>query len=64
VQDTHIGVEVIMDGQILGENLARMGRDERWLAQQLASTGYRSAKDIFLGIYRPEQDNLILYLNH
>jgi uncharacterized membrane protein YcaP (DUF421 family) len=60
---TSIGVEVIMDGRIIGENLSRMGRDENWLAKQLKMQGYPDAKDIFLGIYRKEEDSLTLYQN-
>ena len=58
---THIGVEVVMDGRILGENLSRMGRDANWLAKQLKQQGYGDAKEIFLGIYRPEEDRLTVY---
>ena len=62
-QATHIGVEVIMDGRVMGENLSRMGRDTNWLEKQLKAQGYKSVKDIFLGIYRPEEDKLTLYKN-
>ena len=60
---THIGVEVIMDGRVMGENLTRMGRDTNWLEKQLKAQGYKSVKDIFLGIYRAEEDKLTLYKN-
>ena len=60
---THIGVEVIMDGRIMGENLSRMGRDVNWLTKQLKTQGHKDAKEIFLGIYRPEEDKLTLYPN-
>lgn len=60
---THIGVEVIMDGRVMGENLTRMGRNTNWLEKQLKAQGYKSVKDIFLGIYRPEEDKLTLYKN-
>lgn len=56
-----MGVEVIMDGRILGENLTRMGRDERWLQKQLSSFGVHSEKEIFLAVYRPDEDRLSLY---
>lgn len=58
---THIGVEVIMDGRILGENLLRMGRDEKWLEKQLRSQGHKDAREILLGVYRSEEDKLSLY---
>ena len=61
---THIGVEVIMDGRVMGENLARMGLDEDWLARRLHIEGHRDADEIFLGIYRPEEDRLTLYPIH
>ena len=63
VKPTHIGVEVIMDGQIMGENLVRLGRDERWLSKQISKEGYKNARDILLGIYRPEEERLTLYPN-
>lgn len=61
VKEARVGTEVIMDGQILGENLSRMGRDENWLQKQLKKQGYKTEKDILLGIYRPEEDKLTLY---
>ena len=60
---THIGVEVIMDGFVLGENLLRAGRDTTWLADQLKLRGYRSPRQIFLAVYRTEEDKLTLYPN-
>ena len=61
---THIGVEVIMDGRVLGENISRLGRNEKWLREQLRAQGYSSAREIFLAIYRAEEDKLTLYENH
>lgn len=58
---THIGIEVIMDGRVMGENLSRMGRDEKWLAGQLKAHGFEDVRQIFLGIYRPEENKLALY---
>ena len=60
---THIGVEVIMDGRVMGENLSRVGRDVNWLIKQLKAHGYKDPKEIFLGIYRPKEDRLTLYQN-
>ena len=60
---THVGVEVVMDGRIMGENLGRVGRDERWLEKQLKAQGFKNASEVFLGIYRPEEDKLSLYPN-
>ena len=58
---TNIGVEVIMDGRVMGENLSRMGRDTNWLEKQLKLQGHKDAKDILLAVYRPEEDKLTLY---
>ena len=55
------GVEIIMDGRIMGENLTRMGRNEQWLEKQLKAKGQKSPREIFLGIYHPEKDTLTLY---
>ena len=63
VKPTHIGVEVIMDGSIMGDNLSRAGKDEKWLKKQLRAQGYKDAKEIFLGIYHSEEEKLILYPN-
>lgn len=45
-----IQTEVIMDGRILGQNLQRLGLDEKWLQKQLENQGYKSPREIFLGI--------------
>ena len=60
---THVGVEVIMDGRIMGENLGRMGLDAPWLKKRIKQHGYTHTKEIFLGIYKPESNELILYPN-
>ena len=58
---THVGAELIMDGRIMGENLTRIGRDERWLRSRLKLQGYKDGAQIFLGVYRTENDKLSLY---
>ena len=60
---TYIGVDVIMDGRVMGENLSRMGRDEQWLKKRLRSQGHTDVAEIFLGIYCREEDRLTLYPN-
>ena len=60
---THVGVEVIMDGRVMGENLGRMGLDEHWLSSRLKAEGYRDAREIFLAVYRKGEDKLTLYPN-
>ena len=61
VKEAHIGTEVILDGRVMSDNLSRMGKNEAWLEKQLKSQGYKDAKEIFLGIYRTEDNTLSLY---
>ena len=58
---THIGTELIMDGRVMGENLSRLGKDEKWLGKQLKLLGYKDPTSVLLGIYREEDDRLSLY---
>ena len=60
---THLGTELIMDGRIMGENLERLGRDATWLKNRLKVEGVYDTKEIFLAIYREEEDRLTLYPN-
>lgn len=46
----HIGTEIIMDGRVMGDNLKRKGLSDEWLQKELHKQGYKSPKDIFLGI--------------
>lgn len=61
---THISTEVIMDGRVLGENLSRLKTDENWLTKRLQLQGYKTPKEIFLGVYTTETDTLTLYPNN
>lgn len=56
-----IGVEIIMDGRILQENLRRIGRDMSWLENQLHAHRFHNATEVFLGIFHPEKNALSLY---
>ena len=44
------GYIVSTDGEILEENLKRMGLDDRWLQKQLNAQGYRNAREVFLAL--------------
>jgi uncharacterized membrane protein YcaP (DUF421 family) len=59
----HLGIEVVMDGRVMGENLSRLSLDEAWLTTQLHAQGYRSVKEILLAVYRPEEKKLTVYQN-
>ena len=60
-KQTHIGVELIMDGRIMGENLTRLGRNPTWLEKRLKENGHSSAREILLAVYYPEDDTLTIY---
>lgn len=45
-----ICTEVIMDGRVLDGNLKRMGLDIKWLQKELEVQGYKTPKQIFLGV--------------
>ncbi len=49
-EPAHINTEIIMDGRIMGENLKRIGVEEIWLQKELKKQGYKSAKEIYLGV--------------
>ena len=61
VKQNRIGIELIMDGRIMGENLTRLGRNLNWLEKRLQENGYSSAREILLAVYHPEEDELTLY---
>lgn len=51
---------IILSGKVMHENLAAAGKDETWLAQQLAQQGCNE-QDIFLAVYDPVQDAVQFY---
>jgi uncharacterized membrane protein YcaP (DUF421 family) len=63
VKTANIATEIIMDGRIMGENLMRMGLNEKWLEKQIQLRGFKSPKEIFLGIYNKEENKMTLYPN-
>ena len=46
----HIGTEIIMDGRVMDGNLKRKGLSDEWLLKELHKQGYKSTKEILLGI--------------
>lgn len=61
-QKENIFIEVIMDGKVMEENLKRMGLNDKWLHNQLKEQGYKSEKEIFLGVC-DENNQLTLFKN-
>lgn len=51
---------VIVDGQILKYNLKHIGRDEKWLHQQLSIQNIKDVEDVFLAIC-DRQGNFHIY---
>lgn len=45
-----ICTELIMDGHIMDSNLQRMGKDKKWLEKRLREQGFKSVREIFLGL--------------
>jgi uncharacterized membrane protein YcaP (DUF421 family) len=60
-KSTYIGVELIMDGYLMSENLCKLDQNKAWLDEKLKMQGYKSHKEIFLAIYKAEQDEIKLY---
>lgn len=60
-QPEYICTEVIMDGRIIDENLKKKGLNTEWLKKQLEEQGYKSAKEIYLGIC-DDNNNLSLFV--
>ena len=50
LKQEEIFIEVIMDGRILDENLKRMGLNKAWLKNEIERQGYKSVKEVFLGV--------------
>ena len=47
-KDTGYAHIIINDGRILDKNLALLGRDRRWLGNELRRRGIRSAEDVYI----------------
>lgn len=45
--EVSLWTDLILDGQIMRENLARIGRDENWLIKQLSQGGYDNPSEVF-----------------
>ena len=61
--EAEFGIELIMDGRILGDNLNRANLDKDWLLQKIREKGYESADQILLATYFKGEDTLILFEN-
>ena len=61
VKKAQIGVELIMDGRVISENLRPLGKDARWLDKLLMSENCDSIKDVLLGIYYPDDNRMMIY---
>lgn len=45
--EVSLWTDLILDGEIMRENLSRIGRDETWLVKQLAQGGYGDPSGVF-----------------
>lgn len=48
VADAGYPVMLINDGEVISDNLRRMGKDRIWLEKQLAERGVKSPRDVYL----------------
>lgn len=48
IEPTGIPVYLIVEGRVLEDGLRRIGRDRRWLEQEVRRRGYRGVEEIFL----------------
>lgn len=55
------GVEIIMDGKTITENLRRIGKSEAWLTAQLSAQHIHAPGDVLLGIFSPGTNSLTIY---
>lgn len=60
VERSNIGINLILDGKVMEENLSVTGKDDAWLAQQLAQQGCKNS-DIFLAVYDPTTEVVQFY---
>ena len=54
-------VNLIIDGSVLADNLKAIGKNEKWLQNQLLAQGYHDFREIFLATC-DDQDNVSLYV--
>ena len=54
-QPVRLSMTLIMDGAIIKDNLAEMGRNEKWLMQKLKEQGFNDPKDVFYAEWTPDQ---------
>ena len=54
-------VNLIIDGSVLADNLKAIGKNEKWLQNQLLAQGYHDVREIFLATC-DDQDNVSLYV--
>lgn len=53
---------VIAEGEIIADGLRRLGRDARWLGEELRRQGISSAEEVFWGISDGEDVELHVIL--
>lgn len=56
----HASIAIIEDGVILHKNLKSVGKDEKWLKENLLAYSIEDYKDVFLAVY---ESNDLLYVS-
>lgn len=60
-EEAKIGVEIIMDGRVIEENLKAIGRDAQWLKKALLELKIKKTGSVFLAVYYGEREELKVY---
>lgn len=56
VDENELGINLIQDGVVIDSNLEYVKKDRDWLKKICRKKGYKSYKDIFLLIYKKDND--------
>ncbi len=52
--NNNLSAVLVMDGNIMKRNLMNIGKNEKWLFEQLNKNGYNKIEDLFLVLYNKE----------
>lgn len=58
-EPVRLAITLIIDGNIIKDNLAELGRNEKWLMQKLKENGYENIEDVFYAEWTPNQKLLV-----
>ena len=56
LEENELGINLIQDGIVMNDNLLYIKKDKGWLDKVLKKNGYKSSRDLFLMIYKKDDD--------